>query len=136
MAIRVSSVPVPLDINTADWVTAFFDTADLCNADATAEWFADDIDMRFANNPPASNKVEAREGLRKFMSTIAGMAHQRQERIEDGTVAVQLAIVHYTLPNGAKVSLPVASHLRRNADRLLDRLWIYIDLAPLFDPTK
>jgi len=52
-----------------DWVSAFFRTADQCNADLTAEWFAENIDMRFANHPPVSSRAEAREGLRQFMRT-------------------------------------------------------------------
>lgn len=121
-------------IDQADWVSAFFQTADQCNADLTAEWFAERIDMRFANHPPVSSKAEAREGLRQFMSQITGMVHERESRVMDGDAAVQMAIVRYTLPDGREVPLPVASHLRRNGDKLLDRLWIYIDLAPLFTP--
>jgi hypothetical protein len=119
-------------IDQEDWVSAFFQTADQCNADLTAEWFAEDIDMRFANHPPASSKAEAREGLRQFMCNISGMVHQRESRVTEGNAAVQMATVRYTLPDGREVPLPVASHLRRNGEKLLDRLWIYIDLAPLF----
>jgi hypothetical protein len=119
-------------IDQEDWVTAFFHTADQCNADLTAEWFAEDIDMRFANHPPVSSKAEAREGLRQFMSNISAMVHQRVSRVMEGDAAVQMATVRYTLPDGREVPLPVASHLRRNDDKRLDRLWIYIDLAPLF----
>jgi hypothetical protein len=121
-------------IDQEDWVSAFFQAADQCNADLTAEWFAEHIDMRFANHPPASSRAEAREGLRQFMSNIAGMVHEPQARVMEGDEAVQMATVRYTLPDGREVALPVASHLRRNADKLLDRLWIYIDLAPLFTP--
>jgi hypothetical protein len=121
-------------IDQEDWVSAFFQTADQCNADLTAEWFAERIDMRFANHPPVSSKAEAREGLRQFMNNISGMVHQRESRVMEGNAAVQMATVRYTLPDGREVPLPVASHLRRNGDKLLDRLWIYIDLAPLFAP--
>jgi len=127
---RPVSVQRPTD--QEDWVSAFFQTADQCNADLTAEWFAEDIDMRFANLPPVSSKAEAREGLRQFMSNISGMVHERQSRVTEGNASVQMATVRYTLPDGREVPLPVASHLRRNSDKLLDRLWIYIDLAPLF----
>jgi predicted PhzF superfamily epimerase YddE/YHI9 len=117
-----------------DWVSAFFQTADRCNADLTAEWFAEDIDMRFANHPPVGSRAAAREGLRQFMSNISGMVHVRESRVMEGNSCVQMATVRYTLPDGREVPLPVASHLRRNGDKLLDRLWIYIDLAPLFTP--
>src|ERR1700727_1406582 len=57
-------------VDQKDWVSAFFQTADQCNADLTAEWFAEHIDMRFANHPPACSRAEAREGLRQLMSNI------------------------------------------------------------------
>ena len=123
-----------IPVDGEDWVKAFFQTADRCNADDTAEWFAETIDMRFANNPPTSSKAEAREGLRHFMANITGMAHEPQARVTEGETVMQLATVHYSLADGRKVPIPVASYLRRNADKLIDRLWIYIDLAPLFQP--
>ena len=115
-----------------DWVSAFFKTADKCDADLTAEWFAEDIDLRFANNPRASTKADAREGLRQFMSNVTGMSHQREARVTEGENVVQMATVVYTLPDGRTVPLPVSSYLRRNQAGKIDRLWIYIDLAPLF----
>jgi hypothetical protein len=132
MSGKPGSTDVRQSIDQQDWVSAFFQTADQCNADLTAEWFAENIDMRFANHPPVSSKAEAREGLRQFMSNIAGMVHERESRVMEGDAAVQMATVRYTLPDGREVPLPVASHLRRNGDKLLDRLWIYIDVAPLF----
>jgi hypothetical protein len=132
MSSSTRPVSVQRPIDQEDWVSAFFQTADQCNADLTAEWFAEDIDMRFANHPPVSSKAAAREGLRQFMSNISGMAHERQSRVTEGNASVQMATVRYTLPDGREVPLPVASHLRRNSDKLLDRLWIYIDLGPLF----
>jgi len=132
MAREAGSAKARRPIDQDDWVSAFFQTADQCNADLMAEWFAEDIDMRFANHLPVSSKAAAREGLRQFMSNISGMAHERESRVMEGNAAVQMATVRYTLPDGREVPLPVASHLRRNADKLLDRLWIYIDLAPLF----
>jgi hypothetical protein len=132
MASEARSAETRRLIDQDDWVSAFFQTADQCNADLTAEWFAEDIDMRFANHPPVSSKAAAREGLRQFMNNISGMVHERESRVMEGNAAVQMATVRYTLPDGRQVPLPVASHLRRNANKLLDRLWIYIDLAPLF----
>lgn len=114
-----------------DWVNAFFETADKCDADLTAEWFADDIDLRFANNPAASTKADAREGLRHFLSTMSSMVHRREARVTEGDDVVQMATVIYGMADGRTVPLPVSSYLRRNDAGKIDRLWIYIDLAPL-----
>jgi len=132
MSSKMKPVQVQRPIDQEDWVSAFFQTADQCDADLTAEWFAEDIDMRFANHPPVASKTEAREGLRQFMSNISGMVHEPESRVTEGNASVQMATVRYKLADGREVPLPVASHLRRNNDKLLDRLWIYIDLAPLF----
>lgn len=122
----------PAPAGAEDWVSAFFRTADACDADALAACFAERIDMRFANNPPATTREEARDGLRAFLTHLTGMRHEAHARFTDGEGVVQLATVTYILPGGREVPLPVASHLRRNEAALIDRLWIYIDLAPLF----
>ena len=93
---RPVSAPGPND--QEDWVSEFFKTADQCNADLTAEWFAEDIDMGFANHPPVSSKAETREGLRQIMSNSSGMVHQREARVMEGNACVQMATVRYTLP--------------------------------------
>lgn len=128
--VHASSADVRLDAE--DWVTAFFETADKIDADATGEWFAPNIDMRFANQPPASTKKEAREGLRQFMLHISGMVHEPMHRVVNGNDAVQMATVIYTMPDGSIKKYPVASYLRRNDQNLLDRLWIFVDLSTLF----
>lgn len=128
----VPATPAPAPLDEIDWVTAFFRTADSCNADNIGEWFADDIELRFANNLPTFTKVEAREGLRQFMSSVKAMSHRRDNLIIDGNSASQQAIVIYTTHDDRDVPIPVASYLRRNDEKRLDRLWIYIDIGPLF----
>jgi hypothetical protein len=53
--------------------------------------------------------------------------------VSSGDMAVQMAVVTYIRRDGSEVSMPVASHLRRVGVQKIDRLWIFIDLAPLFD---
>ena len=62
------------------------------------------------------------------------MRHVRETLVRDGQTATQQSIVTYVLHDGREVSLPVASHLRRLTDGTLDRLWIYIDMAPIYAP--
>lgn len=115
-----------------DWVAGFFHAADRKEIDALAEWFADDIELRFANNAPIHGKIAAREAMGGFYDTITGMRHAREHIIMDGNNAAQQAVVTYTRHDGREVSLPVASYLRRTEAGPLDRLWIYIDIAPLY----
>ena len=77
-------------------------------------------------------KPAAEEAFKGFWSSIAGMSHTRDALVQDGDSAAQMSVVTYTRKVGDKVSMPVASHLRRTADGKVDRLWIFIDMAPLF----
>jgi len=119
---------------TADWVADFFRAADLKQIDALSDWFAPNIELRFANYPPLNGKAAATEAMRSFYDSINAMRHARENVIVDGDTAAQHAIVTYTDLNGREVPLPVASYLRRTAAGTLDRLWIYIDIAPLYAP--
>ena len=116
----------------ADWVADFFRDADTVDIDKLAAWFADDIELRFANNPPIADKATAVAVMSDFYQSIAGMRHARETIVRDGDTAAQQAIVTYTRPDGRDVPLPVASYLHRNAAGVLDKLWIYIDIAPLY----
>lgn len=115
-----------------DWVAAFFRDADLVEIDKLAAWFADDIDLRFANNPAITDKAAAVEVMGSFYQSIAGMKHERVTIVSEGDTVAQQAIVTYSTPDGRDVPLPVASYLHRNPAGLLDKLWIYIDIAPLY----
>lgn len=117
-----------------DWAADFFRDADLVEIDKLASWFADDIELRFANNPPITDKGTAIAVMGDFYKSISGMRHERVTVVREGDTVAQQAIVTYTTPDGRDVVLPVASYLRRNSDGVLDRLWIYIDIAPLYAP--
>lgn len=120
------------DNGTGDWITEFFQDADSLQIDRLSTWFADDIEVHFGNQPAIKGKEGAKQAFEGFWSSISGMGHERVDRVQNGDMAVQMATVTYTRHDGSKVSLPVASHLRLAGPHSIDRLWIYIDLAPLF----
>lgn len=115
-----------------DWVEAWFRDVDAFKIELLEPWFADDIDLRFANNPEIHDKQTALQALGGFYGTIAGMSHKAHAVIGSGDDVVQNSTVTYTRTDGRLVRLPVSSYLRRNADGKLDRLWIYIDINPLY----
>ena len=115
-----------------DWVACFYKDADLVDIDKLCAWFAEDIDLRFANNPPITDKTTATSVMKEFYNSITAMKHERLEIIGEGNIYSQQATVTYSSIDGRDVPLPVSSYLRRNANGLLDRLWIYIDIAPLY----
>jgi len=117
---------------TMDWVDAFFRDVDAFQLDKLAAWFADDINLRFANNPIIHDKQTAVHALGGFFSTIAGLRHQAEATIGSGDEVVRHSIVTYTRTDGRLVPLPVSSYLRRNPQGKLNRLWICIDINPLY----
>ena len=115
------------------WVADFFRVVDTVDIDKLSAWFADDIELRFANNPPITDKGTALHVMTEFYGSIAGMKHESEiiVRQDDDTVSQQ-AIVTYTRHDGREVRLPVSSYMHRNQAAILDKLWIYIDIAPLY----
>lgn len=117
---------------TDDWAADFFRDADSFDLPTLVGWFADDIEVRFGNGPAITGKAGAEEAFAGFWSTIAGMRHHREAIVIDGDMAAQFSQVTYTRHDGSDVTMPVASQLRRVGEGRIDRLWIVIDMAPLF----
>ncbi|MCB2086337.1 MAG: nuclear transport factor 2 family protein [Sphingomonadaceae bacterium] len=115
-----------------DWAAAFFNDADKLHLPTLMNWFGEAIDLRLGNNPPITGLDNVHQTFEQFWSTLKGMKHERQQLVVDGDTVFQGSIVTYTRLDDKQVSMPVASHLRRRADGRLDRLWIYIDMSPLF----
>ena len=118
--------------SNADWAGAFFRDADQLDLPLLMSWFGADIDLRLANVPPIAGREAVEETFASFWSGIRGMSHARETLVVDGDTAFQGSLVTYGRPDGRDVTMPVASHLRRDAAGTLDRLWIYIDLGPLY----
>lgn len=115
-----------------DWAGAFLRDADQLDLPLLMRWFGPDIDLRLANVPPIAGRAAVEATFADFWSGIKGMRHRREQLVTDGDTAFQGSQVTYTRLDGREVTMPVASHLRRDAAGLLDRLWIYIDLGPLY----
>ncbi len=129
---RGAANPQPADTN--DWPARFFTEVDTFSVDRLLACFADDVEVRFGNQDAIHGKAAARAAFDGFYSTIAGMRHEAETVVVSGDLATQQATVIYTRKDGHDVRLPVASHLRRTPEGLINRLWIYLDMAPLFAP--
>ena len=117
---------------SADWPRRFFEDADAFDVDVLARWFAPAIEVRFGNAPPIHGEAEAKAAFAQFFGAIAGRLHVGETQVCEGDTVSQQSVVTYSTLDGREVSLPVSSYLRRTDDGRLDRLWIYIDMAPLF----
>jgi len=115
-----------------DWTSDFFRDADTLDVERLISWFAEPIEVRFGNAPPIHGRTSAEQAFRQFYSSLSGMRHRREVLVSSGDLAAQMAVVTYTRRDGSEISMPVASHLRRVGGQQIDRLWIFIDMAPLF----
>lgn len=132
MASEAVSVAPTVAINGDDWAADFFRSADSFEIEQLASWFDDNVEVRFGNQPAIRGRGPAREAFAGFWSSIGGMRHSREALVSLGNMAAQMSIVTYTRHDGSEVSMPVASHLRQSGPGKIDRLWIFIDMAPLF----
>jgi len=115
-----------------NWVEDFYREVDKLDMACLSAAISDDIDVRFGNNPTINGKAAAIESFKAFWTAIAGMAHRRVELVAQGDMAVFMANVTYTRHDGSTVTVPVSSHIRKDNNGKINRLWVYIDLAPLF----
>jgi ketosteroid isomerase-like protein len=133
MATEATLIAPTVAIDGDDWAAEFFRSADSFDIEQLTGWFAEDIEVRFGNQPAIRGKAAAREAFAGFWSNIAGMRHVRESLVLLGDMAAQASIVTYTRHDGSDVSMPVSSHLHRSGPGTIDRLWIFIDMAPLFE---
>ena len=117
---------------SVEWVAEFFRDADQVQIDKLAAWFADDIDLRFANNPPIQDKQTAVHVMGEFYNSISAMSHAPVAMTGEGDTVTQVATVTYTRLDGKVFPFPVASYMHRNSAGKLDKLWIYIDVTPMY----
>jgi len=115
-----------------DWAADFFRDADSFELARLVGWFSDDVEVRFGNAPAIVGRAAAEEAFRAFWGSIAGMRHKREAVTIDGDLASQFSQVTYVRHDGSETTMPVASHLRRVSEGRIDRLWIVIDMSPLF----
>lgn len=132
VATEALSAMAAVAVQRDDWVADFFRDADSFQIEKLVNWFSNDVEIRFGNAPPIIGKAAAEELFRNFWATIRGMRHTREELVLLDDMAVQLSVITYIHHDGSETALPVASHLRRVAPGKIDRLWIYIDMAPMY----
>lgn len=113
------------------WLRAVYDDADGMNASAFAAHFKGDASFTLGNNPPMVGPEQIAVGLGGFFTTIAGMRHTFTHQFTAGSIEVMEADVTYTLPSGTVVTVPGASVIERDGDKIA-AMRSYIDLLPLF----
>lgn len=113
-----------------DWIAAAFDIADNEPPSVLAGYLDDNVEMRVGNGPTLKGKPAVVEAL-SAPSPVKSVRHDRVGIVLDGDQGVQQSMAHYTLHNGAVISIPVATYFRRTGEGLIDRAILYMDFAPV-----
>lgn len=113
------------------WLRDYFTDVDAMDLEAYIAHHTDDVVVTFGNNPSAEGKEQVRGAIGNFWETIQGLDHRFVDVFEDGDSTVLEEVVTYTRNDGAVVDVPGASLFHRTGGKV-DRLSIYIDLAPVY----
>jgi ketosteroid isomerase-like protein len=95
-----------------DWMTEYFAMVDTLDPNELVEWYNDDAEFRFANEPPTKSKAEIIAALTKFYALIKSMHHENTGRWAKADSGVFEAMAHFETKDGRKVVIPAVSTLR------------------------
>lgn len=113
------------------WWQHFFLAVDEKDAQRLGDaWFAADFTLQFGNWPQVAGKDAAIGALDQFFGSIESLSHQLVNAVSEGSSTVVESVVTYTRLDGVSVSLPAATLLERDAEKLRS-LRIYVDQSPL-----
>jgi ketosteroid isomerase-like protein len=113
-------------------VRALFGAVDRRDADALADFFADDIAFRFGSADRLEGKADVVTTCATFLGGINGIRHDIEHfwQVEVDRVVV-IMTVHYERADGRKLSLPCANMFRVVGGRVVD-YQIFMDVNPVF----
>jgi ketosteroid isomerase-like protein len=112
-------------------VRDMFATSDTMDAEATAEFMTEDIELRFANADPVIGKPSYLETATEFLGSLKAIRHDLHHVwvVEDQVTASEMD-VHYERLDGSKLSVPAAV-IHRFRDGLIADYRIFADITPL-----
>lgn len=93
----------------------------------------DDIEVRFANHPPARGKEQVRGAIAGFWASIGGLKHRFENVYVDGATQTLEAQIDYTRKDGKVVTVPCTTLIGWRGP-LAATMRIYLDLAPVYAP--
>lgn len=116
-----------------EWYKTFYADIDNMRMEEFLAGQTDDAIVVVGNFPKAVGKEQIRAGIGGFWSQIGGLKHNFVNVIESGNITVLESMIDYTRKDGAVVTVPCASVLKRRG-QLVCELRVYLDLAPVFAP--
>lgn len=118
-----------------EWAEAVFAAVDRQDADAFSGFFAPDGVFVFGNGAEVRGRDAIRTAVAGFFDAIAGLRHEIVDVWMCGSAVITRIAVTYTRLDGSCVTLPGAN-IWTLRDGGIGDYRIYIDLAPLFAPSR
>ena len=138
----MSTAPsTPAAVKLSPWTLSAYACVDGLDAYGFSRHFADDIWLRFGNQPALTGRDEAHKAFSQFFQRLTGLTHEmlHEWRIDAPGSSCMLMLestVTYVTDNGGTCTVPAATswRLRVEPDGVERAYWvqIYVDLAPLF----
>ena len=120
------------------WYQDYLTALDAYDLDAYSSFLAEDVEIRFNNDPPLTGLAAAREGLGGFWASITGMGctlvHEPLNVYGDDRNLVLEALNHYDRPGGPRVTVRATAWTDRRDDGKVVSVRLYQDLSPLYAP--
>ncbi|NEQ47175.1 MAG: nuclear transport factor 2 family protein [Leptolyngbya sp. SIOISBB] len=117
-------------MNPVEFATQLYNSVDARSVADLAHFLADDVSFRFANAQPLKGKDAVLAANASFFQSIADMSHQIDQVWGAGDDLICNGQVNYTRLDGSQFSVPFATILKLQCDRIVNYL-IYADVSAL-----
>ncbi|MEM7066536.1 MAG: nuclear transport factor 2 family protein [Cyanobacteria bacterium P01_B01_bin.77] len=117
-------------MNQTEFITNLYKSVDALSVGDLSLFLADDISFRFANAQPLKGKDAVLAANEAFFRSIAKMSHQIDQVWGKGDDLICNGQVSYTRLDGSQYSVPFATILKLQCDRIVNYL-IYADVSAL-----
>jgi hypothetical protein len=109
-----------------------FTDIDSMDPDAFARYLAPTVTMRFGNAEPLVGRTACRDAWAGFCDLVDGVHHDVRNLWEVDDTTIAETDVTYTRRDGRKVTVPVVTVYRVDADDMIDSYRVFLDLGPVF----
>ncbi|NMH66514.1 nuclear transport factor 2 family protein [Shewanella salipaludis] len=111
-------------------IKTLYQAVDNKSLTALADFLADNVRFQIGNYAAITGKNAVLDANHSFFSSITSMAHQITSIWESGDDVLCNGHVDYTRLDGSGLSIPFATVLKIDADKIVD-YQVYVDVSPL-----
>ena len=119
-----------VEVQVPDWLREHYARVDANDFAYVLGKFADSIEVRFGNRPPAVGREAARQLLADVHRAFESSDHRFSNVWEQGRTTLVQFDVTYSLHDGSRVPMGTFTVLEREGG-LITSMRVYIDEAPL-----